>query len=486
MTNDTKRAPEKIQRLSSGDLKPLAALIDNLPLESNFSGDAVLKGADPVIHSPHHLGEASGMVQLLIGIAGAAIWHARTGQKTDIEIDIIHALHHLHPTHFVQQQGRLINVGAEFVDVNDMFLCRDNRYVMIEGGPPYLKLLKGYLNFFDCGYNKKSIAREVAKWDSADLEEALAKAGLPVSRSFTRQEWLSHPQGIVLNETPVIEMEKISDGAPVPFDSGATSPLQGIRVLDFSHVLAGPRSARTLAEYGAEVLHITSPAYPDTFAQHLGVDEGKKCAYLDLREAADRETMQRLARQADVFTNNYRPGVTKRFGLSAAELAATSERGIICMDINAFGHSGPWAERPGYDQVAQAATGFAAKEGEPNKPQFSPVFYLGDTMGSDFAAAGMMAALLRRSIEGGSYHVKLSLARSEMWVQELGFLETAAQASLPEKDIYPARMISVDSAYGKLSFVAPPLTFSNLALPAESNLLSLLPYGAYTPEWQDR
>jgi hypothetical protein len=72
-----------------------------------------------------------------------------------------------------------------------------------------------------------------------------------------------------------------------------------------------------------------------------------------------------------------------------------------------------------------------------------------------------------------------------MWVQELGFLETAAQASLPEKDVYPAKMISVDSAYGKLSFVAPPLTFSNLALPAESNLLSLLPYGAYAPEWQD-
>lgn len=486
MTTDTKRAPEKIQRISSGDLKPLAALIDNLALESNFSGDAVLKGADPVIRSPHHLGEASAMGHLLIGIAGAAIWHARTGQKTDIEVDIIHALHYLHSTHFVQQQGRPMNVGAEFVDVNDLFLCRDNRYVMIEGGPPYLKLLKGYLNFFDCGYNKKSIAREVAKWDSAELEEALANAGLPVSRSYTREEWLSHPQGIALSETPVIEIEKISDGAPVPFDSGATSPLQGIRVLDFTHVLAGPRSTRMLAEYGAEVLHITSPAYPDTFAQHLGVDEGKKCAYLDIREAADRETMQRLARRADVFTNNYRPGVTKHFGLSPEELAATSEHGIIYMDVNAFGYSGPWAERSGYDQVAQAATGFAAKEGEPNKPQFSPVFYVGDTMGSDFAAAGMMAALLRRSIEGGSYHVKVSLARSIMWVQELGFLETAAQASLPEKDIYPAKMVSVDSAYGKLSFLAPPLSFTNLALPDESSLLSLLPYGAYAPEWQDR
>ena len=61
-----------------------------------------------------------------------------------------------------------MNVGAEFVDVNDLFLCRDNRYIMIEGGPPYMKLLKGYLNFFDCGYNKKSIAREVANWDSTD------------------------------------------------------------------------------------------------------------------------------------------------------------------------------------------------------------------------------------------------------------------------------------------------------------------------------
>ena len=110
------------------------------------------------------------------------------------------------------------------------------------------------MNIFDCGYNKKSIAREVAKWDSADLEEALAKAGLPACRAFSREEWLAHPQGIALSEAPVIEIEKIADSAPVLFDAGSTSPLQGIRVLDFTHVLAGPRSARTLAEYGAYVL----------------------------------------------------------------------------------------------------------------------------------------------------------------------------------------------------------------------------------------
>jgi crotonobetainyl-CoA:carnitine CoA-transferase CaiB-like acyl-CoA transferase len=112
-------------------------------------------------------------------------------------------------------------------------------------------------------------------------------------------------------------------------------------------------------------------------------------------------------------------GVNTRFGLLPAELGAASERGLVCMDINAFGHSGPWTDRPGFDQNAQVATGFAAKEGKPGKPRFLPVFYLGDFMAGYFAAAGMMAALLRRSIEGGSYHVKISLARSVMWVQEL-------------------------------------------------------------------
>ena len=105
------------------------------------------------------------------------------------------------------------------------------------------------------------------------------------------------------------------------------------------------------------------------------------------------------------------------------------------MDINAFGHSGPWAKRPGFDQVAQAAIGFAAKEGEPEKPRFSPVFYVGDLM-VYFAAAGMMGALLRRSIEGGSYHVKISLARARCGYRSWAFL------ILPHRHLY-RRMIPI-------------------------------------------
>ena len=164
MTNGRKQVTET-QRLSTGGLKPLADLVDHLDLTSHFVGDAVLNGADPVIRSPHHIGEAAAMANLLIGLTGTSIWHVRTGQQTDIAIDIIDSLTICTLRTIFTSRADPINVGAEFVDVNDLFLSRDNRYVMIEAGPPYLKELKGYLNFFDCGYNKKSIAREVAKWD---------------------------------------------------------------------------------------------------------------------------------------------------------------------------------------------------------------------------------------------------------------------------------------------------------------------------------
>jgi crotonobetainyl-CoA:carnitine CoA-transferase CaiB-like acyl-CoA transferase len=468
------------RRLSAGELAPLADLLDVVGLTKQFPGDAVVHGTDPVIRSPHRLGEASATAQLLIGAAGAAIWEARGGARTDISMDILDALHYLHPTHYVEQAGYSSNVGAEYVAVNGVFETRDGRWVMLEAGPPYQKLLTGYLNFFDCGNNKQSFAREVAKWDAEDLEEALTKAGLPACRAFTREEWLAHPQGKLLAETPPIEIAKIADGNPVPFPDHGNSPLDGVRVLDFTHVLAGPRSARTLAEYGAEVLHISSPWYADTLAQHLGVDVGKYDAYLDLRSEKDIATMWRLAATADVFASTYRPAVNERFGLLPEQFAAASERGIVYMSANTYGDSGPWKDRPGFDQNGQVASGFAMTEGQGGPPKFSPVFYLADLITGYFAAAGMMAALYRRAVEGGSYQVKLSLARSAMWVQELGLLDVSAQGDLPDTDSYPATTVSIDTAYGVVTSLAPPLAFSNLTLPTTDRLV---PYGADAASW---
>ena len=467
--------------LRRGELQPLANLIEELGLAGRFTGEATMVGSDPVIRSPHHLAEASCTAHLLIGAAGAAIWEARTGGRTDISMDVIHGLHHLHPTNFVEQSGYSSNVGAEFVQVNGVFPTRDGHYVMLEAGPPYRKLLNGYLNFFDCGNNKPSFAREVAKWDAEELVQALTDAGLPACRERTREEWLAHPQGKALAAVPPIEIVKLADGDPVPFQNHAESPLDGVRVLDFTHVLAGPRSARTLAEYGAEVLHISSPWFADTLAQHLGVDPGKYDAYLDLRYDKDMAIMRQLAATADVFACTYRPTVIERFGLLPEALAAASERGIVYMSADAYGHSGPWKDRPGFDQNGQVASGFALQEGQGGPPKFSPVFYVNDLITGYFAAAGMMAALLRRAIEGGSYQVKLSLTRSCMWVQDLGLLDVAAQGEVPETDTYPAKTASIDTAYGTVTLLAPPVTFSNLTLPTTDRLV---PYGADPASWR--
>ena len=391
---------ENVRSLRRGELQPLADLMVQVGLTGRFTGDAHLFGSDPVIRSPHRLADASCTAHLLIAAAGAAIWEARGGAPTDVSMDIIHGLHHLHPTHFVEQAGYPSNVGAEFVQVNGVFPTRDGQHVMLEAGPPYQKLLNGYLNFFDCGNDKRSFAREVAGWDAEDLVLALSDAGLPACRARTTEEWLAHPQGKALAAVPQIEIVKIADGDPVPFSDHADSPLDGVRVLDFTHVLAGPRSARTLAEYGAEVLHVSSPWFADTLAQHLGVDAGKYDAYLDLRSEDDLATMRRLAATADVFACTYRPAVIERFGLRPEALAAASERGIVYMSANAYGHSGPWADRPGFDQNGQVASGFALEEGQGGPPKFSPVFYLPGGDGLD------RHHVRRRALPGAAGHLQ--------------------------------------------------------------------------------
>lgn len=469
--------PER--RLRDGSLPELAALLELLGLREVFTGEVTLTGDDPLVDSPHRLATASATALLLGGAAAAAVWTARTRRHSDLAVDAVHALHHLHPTHFVSQQGYLMNVGAEHVPANGVFGTRDGQFVMIEAGPPYPKLLDGYLEFFDCPNTADALRQRIAQWDALALEDALADAGLPGCRAFTPEQWRRHPQGELLSATPVIEIVKIADTDPVPWTSERQAPLSGIRVLDFTHVLAGPRSTQTLAEYGADVLHISSPHHPDTLAQHLCVDHGKRCAYLDLTNALDAAAMRTLTAGADVLASTYRPSVNERFGLTATELAATHQRGIVYMSATAYGHRGPWAQRPGFDQNAQVATGFAMTEGR-GVPRFSPVFYLADLITGHLATAGIIAALLRRATEGGSYHVRVSLARSAMWVQDLGTLPPEATAHAPATDEYPARLCPSYTDYGAVRHLSPALTFTDMPRPDTDYLV---PYGADSPDW---
>jgi crotonobetainyl-CoA:carnitine CoA-transferase CaiB-like acyl-CoA transferase len=172
-----------------------------------------------------------------------------------------------------------------------------------------------------------------------------------------------------------------------------------------------------------------------------------------------------------------------------ADSAFSGNASLIYLSINAYGHSGPWAERPGFDQNGQVATGFARCEGEARPaadgsalPTFSPVFYLNDFLTGYLAAAGMMTALLRRATEGGAYHVKLSLSRTAMWVQDLGYVPRSEYEKCPEQDKYAAELETFGTTYGDITELAPAVTFGgeNIRVP----LTRLVPFGADRASWE--
>lgn len=475
--------PNKAETLSKRSLQgaslpDLTAILKVLELDQ-FGGDAVMLGADPLLKSPHRLAEATAYALLCEGIAAASIWEHRSKERSSMEVSLYDAIHALHSTHFLWQSNYSMSVGAEFVPTNGIYKCKDGRFIMIESGPPYVKLERGYLNFFDCGNNRDSIAREIAKFDALDLQEKLSNLGLPACIALSKEEWYSHPQGVALASAPLIEIEKVADGESTGLLGNAKFSLDQIRVIDFTHVLAGPRSARSLAQYGADVLHISSPYHRDTIAQNLLVNIGKRNAYLQLTESADLAQMHKLISESDVFVNSYRPSVVERFGLQVPGLVE-KHKGLVCVSINAYGHSGPWAQRPGFDHNVQVGTGVAVTEGGAEQPRLSPVFYLNDFLTGYLASAGAMAALLMRAKHGGSYHVKVSLARTAMWVQDLGCFSETEYGGMPEKDEYPTNLHSFDTAFGKVTELVPPVSFDKMP---RKDLTLLQPFGADAPEW---
>ncbi|PIQ42956.1 MAG: hypothetical protein COV52_09255 [Gammaproteobacteria bacterium CG11_big_fil_rev_8_21_14_0_20_46_22] len=466
----------------------LNALIDELGLRSYFNGQVNIDGQDPMLASPHKLGEAVSTALLLGAAAGSAIWKMRTGQDNDLSIRMCDAIHFLHPVHFIWQNGYSMDVHADSVDLNYHYLCRDGRRVWIQCGPPYAKLQNGYLNFFNCGNNKKAIAERIVQWNSFELEEKLAELGLPCCVVRTPEEWRAHPQGKLLVNTPLIEIEKVADGKPAGLDGETFLPLTGVNVLDFTHVLAGPRAMMGLAEFGANVLQVVPPHHIDPKTINLGVNAGKQSAFADLRDERDLRQFKRLLARADVFASSYRPSVIDRFHLACEKVVPLNSRGMVYLSVNAYGHEGPWKDRAGFDQNAQMVSGFAATEGTLDAPKPPPTFYINDLLTAYFGTAGVMAALLRRATEGGSYHVKISLTRSCMWAQDLGLIAPEVYRQAPESDCFPRRFTNDPSQYtylpsfsherspyGLITRLAPPVKFSHLTL---ATLPSPVPYGS--------
>jgi crotonobetainyl-CoA:carnitine CoA-transferase CaiB-like acyl-CoA transferase len=213
-----------------------------------------------------------------------------------------------------------------------------------------------------------------------------------------------------------------------------TGPLQGIRVLDFTRVLAGPSAALALADLGAEVLKVEPPGtgdetrlFPpfreDVSHYFLSVNRGKKSIVVDLKTDAGVALVRDLAAKSDVLIENYRPGVMDRLGLGYAELSAANPRLIYCA-ISGFGMTGPLRDRPSFDIVLQALSGALSVNGEPGRAPAKLGIPLGDLVGGINGPIGILAALHERSITGRGRLVDVSLL--DGMIGMLGYLAQLA------------------------------------------------------------
>ena len=264
----------------------------------------------------------------------------------------------------------------------------------------------------------------------------------------------------MLAATPLIEIIKIADGPPVPWTAKPSQPLSGLKVMANTHVIAGTCSARTLAEYGAQVLHIARDQSFEHEGLVIDVNVGMRSTFVDLRNPDQNKRLKALVPETDVYIENYRLGTLDRLGFGAEELAK-GHKGMVYLSCNANSMNGPWAQRGGFDMEGLSTSGFTIEEGADGPPRFPPTLVMNDYIAGYLGACGVIAALRRRAKEGGSYHVRVSLTRAAMWYASLGrFPDTKFDLSGPENRMIPPETMVADTPYGQVRRLGPQVKLS--------------------------
>jgi crotonobetainyl-CoA:carnitine CoA-transferase CaiB-like acyl-CoA transferase len=441
-----------------------------------FTGDT-----DPILPTPFRIGVAGAAALAATGIAAADLWQRRTGRRQSIGVDVRQAAASL-------RSGTYLKVGdgqvsSERNPIMGFYPTKDGRWSYIHAN--FVNHREAALTVLGCEESREAVTRAVAAWDAADLEEAIIAAKGAGGMVRSQAEWARHPQAAAIAALPLMEIVRIGDSAPEPLPEG-DRPLSGIRVVDLTRVLAGPTCARTLAEHGADVMKISAPHLPNLGYQEFDTGHGKLSSYLDLREQRDVERLRDLIRRADVFAQGYRPGTLGARGLSAEALAAVRP-GLIYVSLCAFGHTGPWASRRGFDTVIQSVTGIAARQGEivpggSPGPQFYPASAI-DYCTGYLMATGAMVALNRRAEEGGSWLVRISLAQVGKWIVNLGEVPAESVRRVPAEfsaDELDRWSVVSETPSGRLQHLKPVVQLSET--PAYWARPSV-PLGYHPPVW---
>ena len=441
-----------------------AALRELLTL-GECEGKAAVKTETLALKSRFMAAEAASAVLAATGVAAADIHTQRGAGRAVPNVASRHAeatlfsfaLHHFAdpdraPDARLAPEDRTAAAG--------FYTTKDARKIYLHAG--FTHNTAGLLKLLDVPDDRAAVTRAIAAWEGQALEDAIAEAGLCGAMARSAEAWDTSDAGRQLGQRPVVDVVKVADSTPEPFRPPAARPLDGIRVLDLTRILAGPTCARTLAMYGASALRIGAQRLPSIplFVADTGL--GKRSAYLDLAIKTDRDRLNGLVEQADVFSQGYRSGAMERLGFGVEEVVARRP-GIIYVSINCYGHEGQWRTRPGWEQLAQTVTGMAVQHGHDlgaDDPVLQPAAVTDYTTGY-LAAYGVLTALRRRASNGGSYWVRVSLSRTGMWIRNLGLRKhLPVNESWSEQELTGLRD-RFETDWGPMDYLSAPVSFDN-------------------------
>ncbi len=429
----------------------LAQILQAAGAEPPGPGELEIRGADPVFCTRYRVGTAGAAALAALGLAAARLWRARGGRAQTIAIDLAPAAASLRSTAYLRVNGK--PASEIWASLSGFYPVSDGWIRFHCNFPPHREAAYGVL-----GAAQERAAGEAASrgWTGEALEDAIHAAGGCAGYVRSSADWARQAQAQAVAAQPLIEIERIGDAPPEPL-SGAPRPLSGVRVLDLTRVLAGPTCARSLAEHGADVLKISAAHLADLGMVELDTGIGKLSARLDLRKEEDLRALRELVRQGDVFSQSYRPGTLGARGLTPEALAALRP-GIVCVSLSAWGTSGPWRARRGFDSIVQSVSGMAQAQGGAEKPSLLPVSAI-DYVSGYLMAFGAMLALERRAREGGSWLVRVALARVGKWITDLGQASPGGAEELAS-DILQDLLTETEAPDGRITHLRPVLAMS--------------------------
>jgi crotonobetainyl-CoA:carnitine CoA-transferase CaiB-like acyl-CoA transferase len=318
------------------------------------------------------------------------------------------------------------------------------------------------LSVLDVPADKQAVAAAVARWKAEELETAIVgnKGCAAAMRSVS--EWTAHPQGQAVIREPLIDARATADSGDRLSFPTPERPLRGIRVLDLTRVLAGPVATRFLAGLGADVLRIDPPTW-DEPGVVPDVALGKRCARLDLRTTEGRKTLLELLGRAHVLVHGYRSDALDNLGLDA-RLRREVRPGLVDVSLDAYGWSGPWRNRRGFDSLVQMSVGIAdagMRTLERNRPTPLPVQALDHATGYLMAAVAVRG--LRERLETGrGFEGRTSLARVAELLLSAPVAAIAGDLGAADETDWSDRIETTD--FGMARRLRSPITIASMQL----------------------